>query len=155
MKLIFSAKAVILITLLLLTVCVPISGYVISRDGGIVHGVNQYGNHYFYDSSAGTVEYINKPGNRYYDQVGEYYLYEIPYGESVTYNLDSKQYTSDTYGYSNQNTSRYQSGYTNNNYTPIKYRQPKKTSNFWDVFRVICLVGIGINFIYQIVKDLI
>ena len=97
MKVMYSIKAVILVMLLLITVYVPMPAYVISREGGIIHGVNQYGNHYFINKKSGYVDYVNLPGNFYYDIYGSSYRLLIPRGTSVSDNVNYIQFAPGNY----------------------------------------------------------
>ncbi|MCB5285633.1 MAG: hypothetical protein LHW45_08605 [Candidatus Cloacimonetes bacterium] len=131
-------KVVILVILLLFTVVAPIWSYVISRSGGVIHGVNKYGNYYYLYPKLGYVDYVNTPGNYYYNTFGTSYRFYIPQGTKVPNNVDQTQFVP----------------YIPKVYQPYRYPVQKKNKiPFWTVVHVVCIGFVIVSVIIKIFKD--
>ncbi len=99
-------------------------GIVISRGDEVTSGINSYGNYYYIYHKLGFVEYVNQPGNAYYDA----------YGPRYRYYYSSRYVSSDDFEYS-----QYMPTY----YVNQTSQRQKKRITFkmvWDVFIGICVV---------------
>lgn len=120
--------------------------YVISDDGVNVHGVNQYGNHYYLNRNTGTITYQNTPGGYHYNKYGATHTYEIP------------DYSSSESGYNNNNFNGINSnsnnvGIENNNnknnfnsLPPYQNKKPEKEKRSGTALFVLEIVGLIIGY---------
>ncbi len=124
------------VVILMLLFHVPvIHGIVISRTDDVTFGINSYGNHYYIYHNLGYVDYVNQPGNAYFDA----------YGSRYRYYYTSVYASSDDFEYIQYSPTIY------NNQMAVK---PKKKFPFRKVFDVLCYGFMIINALYWSIKGL-
>lgn len=86
-------------TILMLLFCIPsIHSIVLSSTDDVTFGINSYGNHYYIYHNLGYVDYVNQPGNIYFDAYGSRYRYYYTSRYASSDDFEYIQYLPTFYG---------------------------------------------------------